>query len=83
MRVVSTHVLGKREPQPTLPVVCSEGKSSQMGEPSSAIVSMTHLGRLFDPVLGARMELSQCDGLEASLHPFFISYELSRCFLVP
>lgn len=68
--VVSAHVLGKREPWPMMLVVHSEGKSSEMGETSSGIASMPHLGRWFDPAPGARAELIPLDGLDASLHPF-------------
>lgn len=68
--VVFAHVLGKREPWPMMLVVHSEGKSSEMGETSSGIASMPHLGRRFDPAPGARAELIAMDGLDASLHPF-------------
>lgn len=52
--VISTPVLGKCEPQPALLLLCSKGKeSSRMGEMSWDGVS-AFLGRLFDPVPGAR-----------------------------
>lgn len=81
--VISAYVLGERDPRPALLVVCSKGESSTVGETSLGIVSVPHLDRLFIQSLEQGLGLSPYDALEASLHPFSIRYELSRCLLMP
>lgn len=80
--VVSAHILGKRKPRPALLVVC-RGKAAKWGKHhQGSCLYHTWTGCLIQS-LEQGLDLSPCDRLEASLHPFSISYELLRCFLMP
>lgn len=79
--VVSTP-LGSVSLSQTCSCSASVGKQQDGGNITRDGVSAL-LDRLFDPSPEQGLQLSPCERLEASLHPFSLSKQLSRCFLVP